>query len=173
MCIRDSSSCSQDSEDEPNLDGVYGNAGARPGDLSERRSWEDCDDHDWGRNNWVGQAGVPEGARTWVKDMMRTGRDALASEPSSTGPSLNTRQAHAVDTVRQHDLQLQAYWDQGARTGEMHPGHGRDNWDGKDRSHPRDGTDSWCGNVQTTRANRKRCLWDRGTGAIHIQNLQR
>ena len=34
----DGSSCSQDSEDEPNLGGVYGNAGARPGDLSERRS---------------------------------------------------------------------------------------------------------------------------------------
>ena len=40
---RDSSSCSQDSEDEPNLDGVYGNAGARPGDLSERRGWQDND----------------------------------------------------------------------------------------------------------------------------------
>ena len=73
------SSCSQDNEDEPNLDGVYGNAGARPSDLSERRRWQDCHDHDWGRNNLVGQAGVPEGARTWVKDMMRTVRDALAS----------------------------------------------------------------------------------------------
>ena len=88
----DCSSCSQDSEDEPNLDGVYGNAGARPGDLSERRSWQDNDDHDWGRNNWVGQACVPEGVRTRVKGMMCTGRDALASEPSSTGPPINTKQ---------------------------------------------------------------------------------
>ena len=75
----DGSSCSQHIEDELNLDGVYGNARARPGDLSERRSWQYNDDHNWGRNNWVGQSGVPEGARTWVKDMMRTERDALAS----------------------------------------------------------------------------------------------
>ena len=46
----------------------------------------------------------------------------MASEPSSTGPPLNTKQAHAVNIVRQHDLQLQAYRDQRARTGEMHPG---------------------------------------------------
>ena len=39
----DGSSCSQDSEDEPNLDGVYGHAGARPGDLCERRGWQDND----------------------------------------------------------------------------------------------------------------------------------
>ena len=65
---------------------------------------------------------MPEGARTWVKDIMRTGRIALASEPSLTGPSLNTKQAHAVNIVRQHDLQLQAYRDHRARTGEMHPG---------------------------------------------------
>ena len=64
---------------------------------------------------------MSEGARTWVKDMMRTGRDALASEPRSTGPPLNTNQAQAVDILRQHGLQLQAYRDQRARTGEMPP----------------------------------------------------
>ena len=42
----DGSSCSPDREDEPNLDGVYGNAGARPSDLSERRDWQDNGDHD-------------------------------------------------------------------------------------------------------------------------------
>ena len=52
-------------EDEPNLDGVYGGSGARPGDLSERRRWHDSADHDWGRNDCVGQAGVPEEAESW------------------------------------------------------------------------------------------------------------
>ena len=46
----------------------------------------------------------------------------MASEPSSTGPPLNTKQAHAVNIVRHHDLQILAYRHQRARAGEMHPG---------------------------------------------------
>lgn len=111
-------------EDEPNLDGVYGGAGTRTGDLSDNRRWEDSADHDWGSNGWVGQAGVPEGARTWVKEMKRSGQDGLASGPTSAGPPLNTKQAHAVDIVRQHDLQLAAYRQQRDGPEDVLPGEG-------------------------------------------------
>lgn len=81
----DESSCSdgrwdrEGEQDEPNLDSVYGRPGVQPGDLSSRRRWHDNAEHDWGKNNWVGQAGVPDDADKWVKQMQRSGPDALAS----------------------------------------------------------------------------------------------
>lgn len=117
----DGSNCSWESEseeDEPNLDGAYGDSRVQPGDLAERRRWHDSADHDWGRNNWVGQADVPQEAETWVTQMHRPGPDALASAISSIGPPLNAKQAHAVNIVRQHDVKLQAYRLQRNRQGE-------------------------------------------------------
>ena len=61
---------------------------------------------------------MPEDAESWVKLRQLSGRDALASGTTSTGPPLNTEQAHAVNIVRQHDLQLQAYRLQRDRRGE-------------------------------------------------------
>lgn len=57
----------------------------------------------------MGQAGVPEEADTWVKLMQRSGLNAFASGTTTIGMPLNTKQAHTVNTVNQHDLQLQAY----------------------------------------------------------------
>lgn len=119
-----SSDCSRDSEgdeDESSLDGVYGVGGVGLAGLSERRRWQDSADHEWGRNEWVEQVRVPEGAATWVKDMKRSGRDALASGSTSVGAPLNTKWAHAVNLVRQRDLQPQAHHHQRDTPGEEQP----------------------------------------------------
>ena len=44
---------------------------------------------------------------------------------------------------------------------------GRDRGHGQDFCYQRDGTGGRPGQVPTTCANRKRCLWDRGAGAVY------
>lgn len=95
--------------DDEHLDGVYGDGG--PGDDSDDRDWERDPNHDWTNSDWVGQAAGPPSASVWIKDQLRAGGaggaggTATAAEP----PTLNPKQALAVQVVRDHAARLAAY----------------------------------------------------------------
>ncbi|CAN0124566.1 unnamed protein product, partial [Scytosiphon promiscuus] len=96
-------------EDDDHLDGVHGEA--RPGDHSEVRQWQQDPEHDWSANGWVGQAAGPQNAASWVRDAMRRGSETTVSSTATVvqPPTLNEKQALAVDVVRSHANQLDEY----------------------------------------------------------------
>ena len=91
-----------------------------PDDPDVTRRWSDGRDGaaiDWGMDNWSRQFGVRDNACSWLQEArvdVEAGEGDSSSHASSSAatadgaPTLNDKQAHAVDIVVQRSRQLDA-----------------------------------------------------------------
>lgn len=103
----DERSDDDDWSDDEHLDDVYGDA--RPGDHSEEREWEQDSGHDWSNNGWVSQADGPPNPESWIKHQLREGATGARIRRAAEPPTLNPKQALAVEVVQAHAAQLDTF----------------------------------------------------------------